>query len=98
MHRARFASVNAKVTNCLIIKATATLAAAIRSFLMVHASARQDITEIHAESVLFLALPLNLPSRELAPPAHSILSSTLPSMDAHALLVSTWITLECAKN
>lgn len=83
------ASVNAKMMSYLILRATATLAQPIKSFQEQNVFVQLAILSTAVAYALFLALPDSLPSKEHVQLALSTQSSTLPSMDVHALLDTT---------
>jgi hypothetical protein len=92
------ASANAKTTSFSIEMEIAILVVLMRLFLMADAPARLDIPEIPVEFALFPAQMVNLFSKEHVQPAPLIPSITLPSMDAHAPTVSTWIHMAFVKD
>lgn len=83
------ASVNVKMTNSLIPRATVTLAQPIKSFQEENVYVQLATHSIVVVYALFLALPDSSPSKEHVQLALSTQSLTQPSMDAHAPQDST---------
>lgn len=94
----RSALVNAKMTNFLMIRETASLVAATKSFLMELVPVQLDSHAIHVEFAHFHVEQVNSSSKEPVQYALLTLSLTQLSMAAAALKASTWIPMEFAKN